>query len=296
MSKMDLHDRTFTYCMTDLRAARQFFVQYLPKDILNLIDLTTLTLQKDIHVDVKLRKSVTDMVYSVRMGESLAYLYLLIDHKSEAERLMPLQIMRYALAIMHDHARQYKTEELPLVYPLVFYHGKISPYPYARKLDELFVKEYQVIGRQYLLEPINVIDLGQIEDEDFREYTFSGLMSFVMKHRRSQDIALRLKTMQDALEELLALGEKDLFGVLLGYIFHTAGTQQYDKILEVLQTMNDKVGGVSMTIAQMLRKEGRQESKLLIAQRMLEEGIDAALVARVTGLSIEEIKNIQTNH
>ena len=52
-----------------------------------------------------------------------------------------------------------------------------------------------------------------------------------------------------------------------------------------------------MSLATQLKEEGRLEGELKkereIAKRMLEEGSDPAFVVKVTGLSLEQLKEIQ---
>lgn len=57
-----------------------------------------------------------------------------------------------------------------------------------------------------------------------------------------------------------------------------------------------------MTIAQKLRasgkeegrQEGKLEAKLEVARRMLAEGTEMAFIVKLTGLSIQQIKELQT--
>jgi hypothetical protein len=56
-------------------------------------------------------------------------IYLLIEHQSSADRHMAFRLMRYAIAAMQRHLDKGHTQ-LPLVIPLLFYHGQVSPWPY----------------------------------------------------------------------------------------------------------------------------------------------------------------------
>jgi predicted transposase/invertase (TIGR01784 family) len=301
MSKMDRHDLTFTYCMHNKLIAKQFFKEHLPKDVLKCINLQTLTLQKNNHIDVKLRKSITDVVYGVNMRDEIGYLYLLIDHKSAPEPFVALQLMRYTLALMQDHLKKYKTTVLPLVYPIIFYHGKTSPYPYPRSLGELFIKEYQDKGKAYLVEPIHIVDVGQIPDKTLREHKWAGLMSFVLKHRHSKDLASKLGLMKETFCELVELGENELFEVLLNYMLNTADQHQCDNIIEAMQAMSKKVGDITMTAAEMLtnrgRQEGRQEGQIIakqqLAKRMLDAGLSLEQVEEISGFSRDVLSQMQ---
>ena len=332
MSRNDIHDKTFINCMTDKRVAQQFFAQYLPKNVLELTCLNDLMLQKNTYIDKKLRKSVTDIVYGAKIAGQPGYLYVLVEHKSAAEQLMPLQVMRYMLAIMHDHTKQYKTKELPLVYPLIFYHGLESPYPYARALNELFPKAHEKMALNWLTQPMHIVDVGQIPDKEFQHYAWSGLMSFVMKHRFTQDLVNYLEDMRDAFYDIAVADGYDYYKILLEYIFHLSSPEQYDQILKVLHRMDKKVGEITMTAWDVLMskgvakgmqegiergrqtgleigmqkgieqgmqkgiKKGMQASKEQLARRMLEKGIDSKTVTEITGLAADVLNSLGSSH
>ncbi|MFA0001484.1 Rpn family recombination-promoting nuclease/putative transposase, partial [Vibrio lentus] len=57
------------------------------------------------------------------------YIYALIEHQSRPDKHMAFRMMRYAIAAMQQHIDA-GHEHLPVVIPLLFYHGQISPYPY----------------------------------------------------------------------------------------------------------------------------------------------------------------------
>ncbi len=54
---------------------------------------------------------------------------------------MAFRLMRYAIAAMQRHLDAYH-DRLPLVIPVLFYHGLVSPYPFSlRWLDEFVAPE-----------------------------------------------------------------------------------------------------------------------------------------------------------
>ncbi len=64
------------------------------------------------------------------------YIYCVIEHESSAEKNMAFRLMRYATAAMQRHLDK-GYDRVPLVVPLLFYHGETSPYPYSLNwLDE----------------------------------------------------------------------------------------------------------------------------------------------------------------
>ncbi len=64
------------------------------------------------------------------------YVYTLIEHQSTENLYMPFRMLRYSVAAMQRHLEQHKT--LPLVIPVLFYHGERSPYPYSMNWLDCF--------------------------------------------------------------------------------------------------------------------------------------------------------------
>ncbi len=53
-------------------------------------------------------------------------MYALIEHQSTPDKLMAFRLLRYGLAAMQRHLDA-GHDTLPLVVPILFYHGKVSP-------------------------------------------------------------------------------------------------------------------------------------------------------------------------
>lgn len=60
-------------------------------------------------------------------------MYALIEHQSTPDKLMAFRLLRYALAAMQRHLDA-GHDTLPLVVPILFYHGKVSPRPLGPQL------------------------------------------------------------------------------------------------------------------------------------------------------------------
>lgn len=91
-----------------------------------LCNLNTLRLESGSFIDDELRASHSDILYSLQTQAGEGYIYLLIEHQSSADRHMAFRLMRYAIAAMQRHLDKGHTQ-LPLVIPLLFYHGRVSP-------------------------------------------------------------------------------------------------------------------------------------------------------------------------
>ncbi|CAM4394190.1 MAG: Recombination-promoting nuclease RpnD [Legionellaceae bacterium] len=107
------HDAFFKSLMTNKKVAREFFSQHLPETVVKAIDLSTLVLCSETYIDVSLKNSASDLLYSVNLKGEKAYIYILAEHQSSCDKLMPFRILKYTCAIMDKHQKQYPQSKLP---------------------------------------------------------------------------------------------------------------------------------------------------------------------------------------
>lgn len=285
------HDSFFRRSMSNPKVATEFFEQHLPAELIERVNLDTLELRNSTYIDKKLKNSISDIVYSVDISDKAGYFYLLIEHQSSVDRLMPFRLLQYCVSLMDNHVRGSKSKTLPIVYPMLYYNGK-RPYSGTMDLFELFGKEMS-LARRVLVGPYHLIDLHNISDADLRKKTHAGIMQIVMKHAFERDLLGYLRSVKRQLASLLDADEKDYVQSIITYILSTGSVDSYDEILEnILKGNPDELGEQTMTIADYLEarglekglEKGREEEKLQIAQNLLHSGAETGLVQRVTEL------------
>ncbi len=90
------HDKCFKSVFGRPAVAADFLRRYLPSSIVRLLDLTQIELKKDSFIDAKLRQHFSDLLYRVGLaGGGEAYLYFRLEHKSEPDKWVGLQLLRY---------------------------------------------------------------------------------------------------------------------------------------------------------------------------------------------------------
>jgi predicted transposase/invertase (TIGR01784 family) len=123
------HDAVFKQFLYHPDTARDFLDIYLPSTLRELCDLQTLKLESGSFIEDSLRASYSDVLWSLKTNEGDGYIYVVIEHQSSPDAHMAFRLMRYAMAAMQRHLDAgHKT--LPLVIPMLFYHGALSPYPF----------------------------------------------------------------------------------------------------------------------------------------------------------------------
>jgi predicted transposase/invertase (TIGR01784 family) len=94
------HDRFFKASWSRLEVAQGFLAHYLPTEVQAVLDLNSLSLTKDSFIDEALQGHYSDLLYQVtRQDGKGAYVYVLLEHKSYADRWTVFQLLRYIVRI-----------------------------------------------------------------------------------------------------------------------------------------------------------------------------------------------------
>lgn len=252
------HDAYFRKVMSELRAAKGFFVQHLPPALQAQIDWDQLKLQNASFLDEHLKRSAADALYQVRLNGKLAYLYLLCEHTSEPDPLLAFRIIKYIVRIIQQHSEQYPDEPFPVVYPIVLYTGDK---PYTQTLDwyELF-GEHRNFMHQIFNSPVQLIEVCKIEDAILRQHLWAGAFEFMFKYRfkrcLNKSIAKQIGTW---LEELEKLGGCEYTSVLLKYLLNFFDESQGEKFINTLRPyLTPRLEREMMTIGEQLTYKGMQ--------------------------------------
>ena len=302
------HDAVFKKIMSYPEMARDFLDIHLPVALREICDMQTLKLESTSFIEQDLRAYYSDVLWSLKTREGQGYIYCVIEHQSTAVQHMAFRLMRYATAAMQHHLDAgHKT--LPLVIPMLFYHGQQSPYPWSLNwLDEF---DNPQLARQLYSEAFPLVDITVIPDDEIAQHQGIALLELMQKHIRDRD----LMGLVDRLVSLLVTSTANdsqlqtLFNYLLrygdashvsGFIHEVAERSPHNK--EWLMTIAERLKqeghhnglqqgieqGIQQGLAQGVRK-GTQEEALRIARMMLENGIDRDLIRLITGLLPDDV-------
>jgi predicted transposase YdaD len=124
--------------------------------------------------------SSADILFETKFEGKTGYLYLLLEHQSTSDRLMPFRVLNYMVRIMQQHIEVYKTKLLPIVYPMIFATTK-RLYKGPRDIFQLF-GEQEKLARSILFKPFQLVDVNTVSEEELKEHLWSGAMMYAMKH------------------------------------------------------------------------------------------------------------------
>jgi predicted transposase YdaD len=117
----------------ELRAA-------LPPHVVSEVDWESLRRKSGSVVDPELRETESDLLFTARLREGRSLLlYVLLEHQSSVDSWMALRMLRYVVRQL-EHWRQQHPEStvLPVIIPLVMYHGPEGVWSAPRRVEELF--------------------------------------------------------------------------------------------------------------------------------------------------------------
>ncbi|MDU2939661.1 MAG: Rpn family recombination-promoting nuclease/putative transposase [Enterobacteriaceae bacterium] len=286
------HDAVFKTFLSRVETARDFIKIHLPPALLNLCDLNTLRLEPGSFVEDDLRQYYSDILYSLKTTCGEGYIHVLIEHQSSPDRHMAFRLMRYAIAVMQRHLEAGHTL-LPLVIPILFYQGERTPYPYSMNwLDDFHDPQR---ARQLYDNAFPLVDITIIPDEQIMHHRSMAALTLVQKHIRQRDMA-RLLDQLAALLMMEQMSRQQIVG-LVNYMIRAGDAQSIEPLLYELAQRVPKHGETLMTMAEELLQRGIQKGKfnalLEIAQKMLQRGFDSQAIMEITGLSKDELQQLE---
>ncbi|MCP1436874.1 putative transposase/invertase (TIGR01784 family) [Erwinia persicina] len=306
------HDAIFKTFLSNTLHAQDFLELHLPEELREICDLDTLRLESGSFVEDDLRACYSDILYSLKTTRGDGYAYILIEHQSSPDRMMPFRLLRYAIAAMQRHMDA-GHKMLPLVIPVLFYQGGRSPYPYSMSWLDLFSEPRlaaKLYGGRFPL-----VDITVIPDDEILKHRRVALLTLLQKH-------IRIRDLHDLFNEITQLMQSDeLSGqqqaALINYMIQAGETPDVKGFLHELAQALPQHKDELMTIAKRLEEMGREqglqvgleqgleqgrslghqdgerEASLKIARTMLEKGFDRAAVMEVTGLSEDDLRQIK---
>lgn len=299
------HDAIFKTFLRHGETAKDFLEAHLPPLLRPYCDLDTLKLEPESFLDETLRSRYSDVLYSLKTGNSEGYIYVIIEHQSSPDDHMAFRLLRYAIAAMQRHL-DIGYKKIPLVIPILFYHGEETPYPHSMDWIEEF--EDPELARQVFNNAFPLVDITVTPDDTIMQHRRMALLELLQKHIRQRDLSGLLEQLVTLL--LMGYTTETQLKALVSYMFIEGNTENCSALLEQLAQRAPEHKETLMTIAEQLEQKGRLQgiavgreeglsegisegqriAALRIAQKLLKEGLDHEKVSAITGIAAEEFQ------
>ncbi|MDC0535502.1 Rpn family recombination-promoting nuclease/putative transposase [Francisellaceae bacterium] len=298
------HDLFSKANLENKETAKQLICQYFSKEILKRINFESLKAQPTEFIKHDLRKVATDVLYSVKVDNKNAYIYLLLEHQSTADEMMAFRILLYSVQIMQWHLKQ-GHKKLPLILPAVLYHGNQSPYPYSTSIYDCF--EDKSLAKGYAFENFNLIDLTIIDDEVIAQEDITLFFQYLLKHSRQKDFTEQLiqflKQHPDRAGFFL-YGGIEWINQVLSYIETLKDSDPY-KVESLLDVINQNTNGEFMTIIEKWKdqsynqgihqgvQQGINQEKFTIAKNLIKLGLSDEKIIEATNIDKKTLNELK---
>lgn len=265
------HDKLFSAAFSVPENAAALLQSQLPPAVAEAITWTELAPLPGSFVDSQFRTSHTDLLFSAPLAGQEGLIYLLFEHQSSPDPLLPLRLLRYLTRIWERCIKDARGTPLPVILPVVLSQNaevwnvptQLSellnlPPPLADALSP-FIPDFKYRHLQ----------LAQMPFETIPGTPAGILVLRVMKAERLG------KLLEDPVwqEHLLNATPTELLHMVLRYMLGAdidmAGFNDKVKIIS-----NPETRSAAMTLAQQFRQEGRQEGRQEAVIEVLEVRFD----------------------
>jgi hypothetical protein len=261
------HDALFRRTFSVVEHAAAEFRALLPASLVERIDFSTLKLCSGNYVDEALAGSQSDLLFSVTISGKPSLLYLLFEHQSSADKLMPLRLLRYVVRILERHVQDAATPSLalplPVVIPVVLHHSETG-WTAARSLEQLFdetlVRDPQI---RPLIPRLSFVldDISRLSDEALAERALGLVPALTLwAFRDARNPARLLGSFHhwaNAMAELLAAPNgREALWTIFRYISSVADYSVTDTLSQALESTKPGVKDAMTTMAERWQAEG----------------------------------------
>lgn len=209
------HDHFFRHVFGDPENAAGELRAVLPAEISALVDWSTLRLEESADIDTELREKRTDLLFSVQLAGEDAYLLALIEHKSQTEPLVALDLLGYMLRIWERCRRSLgDAVRLPPILPVVVCHDE-RQWRVPRSFGELYAIDYDtrpmlqpyLLDFEYALDDLTVVSEAELRARAMT--TAAKVALFCLKRARvAEDMVTELEGWLDALRDIEAAPQR----------------------------------------------------------------------------------------
>jgi hypothetical protein len=295
------HDLLFRKTFSELEHAASILRTILPPALVARIDWKTLALCPGSFIDEDLAERFTDLLFSAKLGDRPALLYLLFEHESSSEPLMALRMLRYEVKIWDEWLKENPhAKRIPAILPVVLHHspeGWTAAVAFEALLDldeELLAVIAPYVPRfQFILD-----DISAATDDELRGRAMTALGRLVLwcfrYSRTPEEFVRRIGGWVDLVREVRR-APNGVAALQRIYKYMMLVTERYrpDELVGLLGKALGKEGQAEMaSVAEQLRAEGRTEGRreLLLKQLRARFGVlPKAAVKRVNAADVGQL-------
>lgn len=280
----------------------------LPPALVERLDLDQLRPVPVSFVDAALQWRHSDLLFTAPLDGREAFVYVLVEHQSSTDVLMPFRILQYVTRIWDRYLNEHRrATRLPAVIPLVVHHNR-RPWKGPTQLLELLDLDQETAGVvreflprfRFLLDDLAVVDEQTLRARPLTPPTRVTLLLLKI----AAGNAKLVDDLQSWDDQLLAVLEQpgglQDFLAILSYI-QLVGEAPAEELYDLIAKLGPQAEEAYVTTAEMLRAEGeargeargevRGQAKALVQLLTLKFGpLSPTVLDAVRGASTDQLE------
>ena len=238
-----------------------------------------------------------DIVYKIKDRS----IFILIEHQTKVDYLMPYRILEYEVAIMQsaidlDKIKN-KESKIPLVIP-IFLYTENKKWNAKKYLEE---NQEKIEGIENGLGNYNLIDINELTEKELLEdNSFISKMMLIEKSKNTENIVEILEKIVKITKE----EDKDTLRRIISIILEEKiGITKAKELIEKMEgdegnmlAVVDMIRRENQMYIEIGKKEGELKEKIKIVTNMLKEKFNIETIQKITGINKEEIEKISQNN
>lgn len=299
------HDRLFKQTFQNPRNAEVELRAVLPPKLLEKIELASLRPAPELTIGKDLSVRHCDILYSATIGGAPGYVYLLLEHQSSVDRLMPFRILEYVVRVISRHLEESSKKErlpLPVVIPVVVHHSE-SGWIASTEVGELFSESLtgepelqRFIPRlEFILD-----DISAATDEELKSRAMAEsekIVSLVLWAFRDARAAERVMASFRAWlgvfsEVSRSETGRDALIAVISYLMRAKAELSREQIETIVSEATPEAKDTFMTLAEQLEQQGLQKGLQQGMQQGMRQTLTNLVQLKFGGVSEEAVHRI----
>ncbi|MFZ5590440.1 MAG: Rpn family recombination-promoting nuclease/putative transposase [Bacillota bacterium] len=309
------HDKGYKYLLKNKDTFLQLLHSFVPAPWVHHIDPQSLILVDKSYITQEFADKEADIVYRLKSTEGDVIFYVLLELQSTVDNLMPFRLLLYMVEIWREafnntppNERESKEFRLPAIIPLVLYNGQPG-WKAATSFQDILAGQEQFAG--YLLNfHYELISVHGYTDQELMH--MANLLAAVFMLDKSRDWKQIFKTLR-RLQRIIRQMTPDDFQRFKTFCLKIFAPQlpveKQQEIAEAIKKLGPEESDIMVTnieriIAQTMTEaeqrgiqQGMAQGEIKKAREnalaALRKGLDPQLISEITGLSLEEVLELQ---
>jgi predicted transposase YdaD len=261
------HDRLFRAAASNPERALHLLRLVLPESAFRKLDATSLRIESGTFIDEDLAEVRSDLLLSARYDGMPVLIYLLLEHKSEVDRMVPVQMLGYLVNVWNAQHSALPGAPLSPILPILISHadgGWTGPVALGDLFGGVLAKHPELVpfvpDYRLVLE-----DLQRRDDESLRQAALDPGMALTLvalRDARRRDVLATLRRFMGELKAVAARRDaKLLLEQIVAYLMQVPPDLSLSELRDILVEAHADPEEIMATIAEQLRGEARAEGR-----------------------------------